>query len=235
MNGKKGFSILTDLTSDVKSAHELNKGLVPVQERETPKANHSHASRELPGENSKYFQKEYDDTGSGEIFSGVVKILRSIPWQLYLVVAVVGYFFFQSGIEDRQISSFQKKIGYYLARNNDSGNVPALVPGVITIDIEAKTVDKMLFKIKDTFKTKSAKDVSFVVGFNCSDMEVGKYSDGAKGYQKSCKIYVIDVRSHTWSYAGNFIGSEPPGSKKGSGSRTGSHPVQDYLIRVGVM
>ena len=237
MNDKKGFSRLSDLTSDVEPTSEKDTSHTPIQERGASGINsdHEHASRKLPREDSDYFARESAKAGSGGFFSGIVKLLLAIPWQLYLVGGVAGYFYFQSGIEDREISSFQSEISYYLSRNNNSNSVPSLMPGVLPVDLGARTVDRMLFRIKDDYKPKSAGDVSYVVGFNCSDEVVGSYSDGASGYQKSCDIYVIDVRSHTWSYVGNFTGSEPPKSKKGSGSRTGSHPAQDYLRRAGVM
>lgn len=228
---KRGFSGLSNLTTDtdkITQAQPGNKG-------DRPLSNHKHDSRVLPGESEILLGGEVSKEGSGGFFIGIMKFLLAIPWQLYLVGGVAGYFYFQSEIEDREISSFQSKINYYLAKSHDSKNIPPLTSSVLPIDLGSKTVDSMLFRIRDSYKPKSAEDVSFVVGFNCSDQVVGSYSDGASGYQKSCDIYVIDVHSHTWAYAGNFSGSEPPSSKKGGGSRTGSHPAQDYLRRAGVL
>jgi hypothetical protein len=208
MEDKKNSVKLSDLTSDVESTSEKDS------------ASLARASAKL---------------GSGSRSSGIAKVLLAIPWPIYLAVGVLGYLYIRSEIEDRKINSFQNQISYYLTRNYDSNSVPSLMPGVLPVDLKEGTVTTMLFSIKDEYKPKSAGDVSFVVGFNCSDAVVGTYSDGASGYQKSCDIYVIDVRSHTWSYAGNFVGSKPPQSKSSRGSAKGSHPAWEYLRRAGVM
>lgn len=208
MEDKKNSVKLSDLTSDVESTSD--KDLASL----------ARASVKV---------------GSGSRSSGIAKVLLAIPWTVYVAVGVLGYVYIRNEIDDRKINSFQSQISYYLTRNNDSNSVPSLMSGVLPVDLKEGTVARMLFSIKDDYKPKSAGDVSFVVGFNCSDAVVGTYSDGASGYQKSCDIYVIDVRSHTWSYAGNFVGSKPPQSKSGRGSATGSHPAREYLRSAGVM
>lgn len=179
--------------------------------------------------------RDIEKPTSRSFFSGIAKLLRAIPWQFYLIGSIAGYFYYQDAIEDAEIDSFEAKIAHYLTRNADSKSAPSLVPGVLPIDLKTKAIDRMYFRLKDSYQPKSAADVSSVVAFECSDRLVGSYSDGAAGYQKSCDIYVIEVSSHTWNYVGKFTGSEPPNSKKGGGSKTGSHPVKDYLKRLGVM
>jgi len=230
-DSKRGFSGLSNLTTDTDKITQTQPG----NKGDRPLSNQKHDSKVLPGESDTLLGGEVSKEGSVGFFIGIMKLLFAIPWQLYLVGGVVGYFYFQSEIEEREISSFQSKINYYLAKSHDSKSIPALNSSVLPIDLKSKTVDSMIFSIRDGYKPKSAEEVSFVVGFNCSDQVVGTYSDGASGYQKSCDIYVIDVRSHTWAYAGNFSGSEPPSSKEGGGSRTGSHPAQDYLRKAGVL
>ncbi|MGI2015881.1 hypothetical protein [Shewanella oncorhynchi] len=228
---KHGFSGLSSLVSDTERPTQSKAAQNSLQQS----AHQEHYSKKLPGEGGEFFGGGPAKENSGVFFSGILKFLLAIPWQLYLIGGVVGYFYFQSEIEDREISSFQSKVNYYVTKNNESKSLPTLKGGVVPIDLASTTVDNMLFRIKEDYKPKSADEVSFVVGFNCSDQVVGSYSDGASGYQKNCDIYVIDVRSHTWAYAGNFMGSEPPTSKKGGGSRTGSHPASDYLRKFGVM
>ena len=235
-DNKRGFTGLSDLTSDVESVSPKQQ----VNHAESPgrvkaEANREPDSRQLPGEGDASSRKSVTPASSGGLFSGITKLLLAIPWQLYLVGGVAGYFYYQDTMEDRVIDSFQGKIGYYLTRSADSNSTPRLIPGVLPVDLKTRAVDRMYFRLKDAYKPKSAADVSSVVGFKCSDEVVGSYSDGASGYQKSCDIYVIEVGNHTWSYVGNFTGSEPPDSKKGSGSRTGSHPARDYLRKAGVM
>lgn len=228
---KRGFSGLSNLASDTKQSSQ------PKISQNSPRQSsiQKHDSKKPPSEDGEFFGGASTKDNNGVFFSGILRFLLAIPWQLYLIGCVVGYFYFQSEIKDREISSFQSKLNYYLTKNNESKSLPALKGGVVTIDLESRTIDEMLFSLKEDYKPKSAGEVSFAVGFRCSDQVLGSYSDGASGYQKNCNIYVIDVRSHTWTYAGNFSGSEPPTSKKGGGSRTGSHPVSDYLKNVGVM
>jgi len=234
-DNKRGFTGLSDLTSDVESVsskqHE-NRAASPT--RVSTGKNREPDSRQLPGEGNASGSKSVKPA-SGGLFSGITKLLLAIPWQLYLVGGVAGYFYYQDTMEDRVIDSFHGKMAYYLTRGTDSNSIPRLAPGVLPVDLKTRAVDRMYFRLKDGYKPKSAADVSSVVGFKCSDEVVGSYSDGASGYQKSCDIYVIEVSNHTWSYVGNFTGTEPPNSKKGSGSRTGSHPAKDYLRKAGVM
>ena len=234
-DNKRGFTGLSDLTSDVESvSSKQHKDQAESPARVKAEVNREPDSRQLPGEGNASSRKPVKPV-SGGLFSGIAKLLLAIPWQLYLVVGVAGYFYYQDTMEDRVIDSFQGKIGYYLTRSADSNSTPRLIPGVLPVDLKTRAVDRMYFRLKDAYKPKSAADVSSVVGFKCSDEVVGSYSDGASGYQKSCDIYVIEVSNHTLSYVGNFTGSEPPDSKKGSGSRTGSHPARDYLRKAGVM
>ncbi len=235
MNEKKGFSSLSDLTSEVNPVSETKTNQAHVTDREKNRIEPEPASRNLPGEGDQFEDTKPVKTSSSGFFTGLMKLLLAIPWQVYLVGGVAGYFYYQHVAEDNTLEKFQGKISYYLTRSIDSNSVPQLVPGILPIDLGTKTVDRMFFRLKDNFKPKSADDVSSVVGFKCSDKLAGSYSDGASGYQKSCDIYVIDVRNHSWAYAGNFTGTEPPDSKKGGGSRTGSHPAKDYLRKAGVM
>ena len=234
-DNKRGFTGLSDLTSDVESvSSKQHKDQAESPARVKAEVNREPDSRQLPGEGNASSRKPVKPV-SGGLFSGIAKLLLAIPWQLYLVGGVAGYFYYQDTMEDRVIDSFQGKIGYYLTRSADSNSTPRLIPGVLPVDLKTRAVDRMYFRLKGTYKPKSAADVSSVVGFKCSDEVVGSYSDGASGYQKSCDIYVIEVSNHTLSYVGNFTGSEPPDSKKGSGGRTGSHPARDYLRKAGVM
>jgi|GEM_PF-5713445 len=234
-DNKRGFTGLSDLTSDVESvSSKQHENQAESPSRVKTGINCEPDSRQLPGEGNTSSVKSVNPV-SGGLFSGIMKLLVAIPWQLYLMGGVAGYFYYQDSMKDRVIDSFQEKIAYYLTRSANSNSIPRLVPGVLPVDLETRTVDRMYFQLKDGYKPKSAADVSSVVGFKCSDEVVGSYSDGASGYQKTCDIYVIEVRNHTWSYVGSFTGSEPPNSKKGGGSRTGSHPARDYLRKAGVM
>ena len=235
MSDKKGFARLSDLASEVESISEQNPSQPPIQDKGLSGVNHEHTSKKPPHKDSVASARKLQEERSGGFFSGILKILLAIPWQLYLICGGIAFFCYQDEIKDRTINSFQSEVDYYLIRNNNSSIVPSLTSGVLPIDIETRNVDRMFFQIKDSYKPKDSAGVFYVVGFKCSDEVVGSYSDGAYGYQKSCDIYVINVRSHTWSYAGKFKGSEPPRSKKGGGSRTGSHPAEDYLRRAGVI
>jgi len=234
-DNKRGFTGLSDLTSDVESvSSKLHDNPAESSSRVKTGINREPDSRQLAGEGNVSSGKSVSPV-SGGLFSGIMGLLLAIPWQLYLVGGVAGYFYYQDTMQDRVIDSFQSKIDDYLTRKADSNSIPRLAAGVLPVDLGTRTVDRMYFRLKDAYKPKSTADVSSVVGFKCSDEVVGSYSDGASGYQKSCDIYVIDVGNHAWSYVGNFTGSEPPNSKKGSGSRTGSHPARDYLRKAGVM
>jgi len=233
-NNKGGFTGLSGLTSDVEpevSGGQRRTAESSSQSEVSSKSNRT--SQELPSEEKVSSNKSA--SSSNGLLSGFIKLLLIIPWQLYLVGGVAGYLYYQSAIEDKEIESFQSNVAYYLTRNANSNRVPPLSSGVLAINLKTRAVDKMSYRFKDNFRPNSAADVSSVLGFECSDKVVGSYSDGATGYQKTCDLYVITVGDHTWSYAGSFTGSEPPNSKKGGGSRTGSHPARDYLRKAGVL
>ncbi len=106
---------------------------------------------------------------------------------------------------------------------------------ILPVDLKTRTVDEMFFSLKEEFKPSSETDVTTIVGFNCEDNSIGSYTDGALAYQKTCQIYLIDTLTQTFSSVGTFAGTEPHSSKKGSGSRTGSHPAKAYLKNNGIM
>ena len=56
-----------------------------------------------------------------------------------------------------------------------------LIGSVVPIDLASRTVNNMVFRIKEDNKPKSTDEISFVAGFNCSDQVTGSYSEGAYG------------------------------------------------------
>lgn len=165
----------------------------------------------------------------------IYALLGAIPWQLYLIIVVGGYFYIQDVRKESLTNDLQRNVRKYLIKQYDSNYVLPLSHGIVPIDLRRKSIDSMLFDFNDSYKPSSASDVSIAIAFDCTDSLIGKYSDGALGYQKTCNVFIIDTNKHIWSYVGNLVGSEPPQSKKGGGTRTGSHPVRDYLKRAGVM
>ena len=170
----------------------------------------------------------------GKFFSVILGILLLIPLQLYAIAIVGGGLYYYSTSKDRELESFQGEVGYFLRKERETNVARELAPGVLPIDLDSREVDPIYFSLIDTYKPESVSDVTTVVGFRCRNRTVGSYTDGASAYQKNCDIYLIQTSDHSWSHVGNFTGSEPPRTKKGSGSKSGSHPVKDYLRRAGI-
>jgi len=211
---KRGFSSLTNLGSKIDIETSIN------DENHVQNKKKSAASL-------KSFIKNF--------FSVIFGVLLLIPLQLYAIALAGGGLYYYTTSKDRELASYQSKISFYVAKENESDLVPSLVPGILPVDLDRMEADKIYFSLKDTHKPKSSTDVSTVVGFRCSNQVVGRYTDGASAHKKICDIYVIKVSDHTWSYVGKFTGSEPPGTKKGSGSKSGSHPVRNYLRTAGIV
>ncbi len=214
-NVKKGFSSLNELGS-----------------RLDPEAQQSEKNVSLkPKENKTVFNLT---SSIGNFFSIIFGVLLLIPLQLYAIALVGGGLYYYSTSKDRELEPFKRDLSFFLRKEHETVIVPDLIPGVLPIDLDSREVDAIYFSLKDTYKPKSVSDVSTVVGFKCTNQALGSYTDGTSAYQKSCDIYVIRTSDHSWSRLGTFTGSEPPNTKKGSGSKTGSHPVKDYLRKAGI-
>ena len=149
------------------------------------------------------------------------------------VIDKIGDFVSISKRQDKIIDSYQSNMNYYLQKDNEVNYIPRLTPGVLPVDLDTRRVARIIFAMRDTLKPKSPNDVSSVVAFRCWDRQVGTYGSGSPGYQKTCNIWVIDVRTHSWGNVGTLTGTEPPHRKKGYGPATGSHPALDWIRRNG--
>lgn len=119
-DNKRGFTGLSDLTSDVESvSSKQHENQAESPSRVNTGINRAPDSRQLPGEGNTSSGKSVNPV-SGGLFSGIMNLLLAIPWQLYLIGGGAGYFYYQDSMKDRVIDSFQEKIAYYLTRSADS-------------------------------------------------------------------------------------------------------------------
>jgi hypothetical protein len=86
----------------------------------------------------------------------------------------------------------------------------------------------------ERYKPQDVNEISIILGLDCEDNHVGKYTDNSAALQTSCSAYLIDPQTGVWNDLGRFTGSEPPKSKKGGGSRSGSRPTDAILRKIGV-
>ena len=98
-DNKRGFTGLSGLTSDVESVtSKQHKEQAESPARVKAEVNREPDSRQLPGEDNASSRKPVKPV-SGGLFSGITKLLLAIPWQLYLVGGVAGYFYYQDTME----------------------------------------------------------------------------------------------------------------------------------------
>lgn len=243
MSEKKGFSSLSDLTSEV---HSVESSTISSEQAKKPEAKQidNAPSHKLPGELPKAEPKRESVTKKESAPSQTTKsghFLLSLPWKwiIFGVVAVyaaVMYFQGQADQNERQklMAAFEANVPQYLMHIKDLKTNPKITGKVLPIDLSTKMVSSFYYGLRTEYKPRSAEEVKFVLAYTCHSKEIGRYSDGAGGYQKICRMNVIDVAQHAWGRTFEVKGSEPPYSKKGSGERTGSDPVKDYLSDKGL-
>lgn len=79
---------------------------------------------------------------------------------------------------------------------------------------------------------KVPEEVDLVVGVECSERQVGRYTGGGKAFQWRCMIDVAELRTRTKVGAQAIDGESPPESKLGTDDWHGDRPdgrVVDYI------
>jgi len=86
-------------------------------------------------------------------------------------------------------------------------------------------------------RAKDAADVATVACLEESQVQAGRYTDGAAGYAIVWKVRLIDLKGERLLGIHRLRGNAPPRTKSGSGSRTGSAPkkaLRDWLANLSV-
>jgi len=147
-----------------------------------------------------------------------------------LLVAGV-YFGVRGLIRHPQVKPFAGHLSAYaslsgLQRAADGAYISGKV---IAIDKERSKVDSVFFSLPKDLRATMPEEVGTVIWLEWDERIVGTYTDGAKGYQITCQVTVIDKDNAAIVASQSFAGSRPPGTKSGSGSRSGSKPTGDIV------
>jgi hypothetical protein len=147
------------------------------------------------------------------------------------IVAVLGYLGVKSMVKASQVKPFENHLSEYVSvpELKDATESPYIAGKIIPIDTKNKEVDDVYFELPENLKAEGPEEVGTVMWTECHNITVGKYADGAEGYQIMCMVTLIDKENHVRFAPKGFIGSKPPQSKKGAGSRYGSKPDKDIV------
>jgi len=167
-------------------------------------------------------------------FAVLLLILSSIPLIFYLLLGGIGYWFYQDAQKSKVLAPFESSIPSLVKSDINLDSAPEIRGRVLPVDLESYDIDDYFFKIEEEYRPSEPREVSFVIGYSCFKSRVGSYSDGAAAYQNSCAIRIIDVKHRATYSVGTLLGSEPPASKEGGGSKSGSDPMQKYLRDLGI-
>lgn len=134
------------------------------------------------------------------------------------------------------VAPFKSHLSEYASMSGLKPISPTVSPyikgKVIVIDIDEKDIDDCFFDLPSDLRAASPEEVGTVIWLDWGEVLIGRYTDGAGGYQITCKVTVIDKAKTAIVGEATFKGSEPPSVKSGSGDRTGDKPtddVSDYI------
>lgn len=134
-------------------------------------------------------------------------------------------------------SLMKARIGEYTA----IPNLEERLRGDVILDGKLVVVNKitnqieqsLLTSLGDIFVPETLDEIKYIVWLECNREYVGKYTDGASGYQQKCKLSLIDKATSTLIARKTFSGGMPPQTKRHSGDATGSRPddqIKNYLV-----
>lgn len=135
------------------------------------------------------------------------------------------------------VSLMKARIGEYTAIPNlkEKLRSDVVLDGklVVVNKITNQIEQSLLTSLGDFFMPKTLDEIKYIVWLECNREYVGKYTDGASGYQQKCKLSLIDRAASTLIARKTFTGGMPPQTKRYSGGVTGSRPddqIRKYLV-----
>jgi hypothetical protein len=113
------------------------------------------------------------------------------------------------------------------------GATPYIKGKIVVVNKADIKVDDPYFDLPEDVKAVKPEEVGTIVWVTYDPRLVGRYTNGAAGYQYTATVTVIDKANGTIVGRSSFTGSEPPSTKKGSGDAYGSKPsddIKNYLL-----
>lgn len=165
-------------------------------------------------------------------------LFRYGPIALILLI-IYGIAMCSINIRDTSVQNERQKQYYDLFSNLNSYNQAfpvehenySLKDKKILI-IENENISNIFYKISDYYRPINDVEIDYILKCESNLVKVGKYSDGAIGYRKDYKIYVIDYNKHKEVGVFEAIGNNPPSSKKNGGDRIGSDTLLSTINRL---
>ncbi len=157
---------------------------------------------------------------------------------LVLIIGALVVFFLIKHAQYREakVEPFKDHLSEYVsseALKHMEGGQAHLKGKIVVIDKKEKKVDDMYFDLPEGLCAAKHEEVGTIVWLERGERMIGKYTDGAGGYVKTCQVTIVDKSRNAIIEEREFAGSDPPGSKRGSAAAYGSDPdglVKDFLI-----
>lgn len=80
---------------------------------------------------------------------------------------------------------------------------------VLPLNIQTKQVDRLYNFLPDDLRPNSLNEVKNILWLDCTKEEVGKYLDGATGYQNRCKTFLVERETSKFIGIQDFLGIMP--------------------------
>ncbi|BDX02835.1 hypothetical protein MACH16_15830 [Marinomonas pontica] len=166
---------------------------------------------------------------SGLVIGIYQTLVRLVP--LILIGGVIFWFATSDSREkNKVINSFDGFVENSIRSRIDVSTLPVVAGRVLPVDLSESKVDKNIyFALSDELRPKTVEEVSLILGINCQGQVIGTYTDGRKGLQQHCDVHLINPKTLEWTFLGEFVGSEPPETKKDSGDKSGSRSTREIL------
>jgi hypothetical protein len=159
--------------------------------------------------------------------------VKLILWGVGIVIVLLVVVFFVTRYlaQVNQTAPFKPFMSAYLAPPKAAapGAIPPRVGKMVVIDSGTQEVDWLWFDLPDQMRAANPSQVVTVVLIQWTKTHFGDYDNGAKAYQHSCDVTVIDQATRTVIGTKHFVGSEPPETIQSSQSGEGSKPTAEVL------
>lgn len=129
------------------------------------------------------------------------------------------------------LSSFEDHIDEYTnlsGLKGDPGDI-YLIGKILPVNKSTKAIDLLYFELPNDLRAASPEEVETILWVECEGKVVNTYTDGAEARRIDCVLTIINKASNTMIVQTTFRGEPPPGSKSGSGDRSGSRPTEDMV------
>lgn len=80
---------------------------------------------------------------------------------------------------------------------------------VLPLNMQTKEVDRLYSFLPDDLRPNSLEEAKTLFWLDCTKEEVGRYSDGAIGYQNRCKTFLVERETSKFIGIQDFIGIMP--------------------------